>query len=161
MQEYVDYTRTELLKVCGDLFALQSTWTDRQKRGLLLQRLRERSILVEALAVLLKKPDADGYDLLAHLAFGQKVPSRDERAKALHNLHQQFFAGFTPAAREVLEALVEKYRLGGITELDKPEVFNVPPFDHMGNIIGVARRFGGVEELVGAVGELGRRVYEV
>ena len=161
VQEYVDYTRTELLKVCGDLFALQSTWTDRQKRGLLLQRLRERSILVEALAVLLKKPDADGYDLLAHLAFGQKVPSRDERAKALHNLHQQFFAGFTPAAREVLEALVEKYRLGGITELDKPEVFNVPPFDHMGNIIGVARRFGGVEELVGAVGELGRRVYEV
>jgi len=160
VQEYVDYTCTELLKVCGDLFALQSTWTDRQKRGLLLQRLRERSILVEALAILLKKPDADGYDLLAHLAFGQKVHSRDERAKALHNLHQQFFAGFTPQAREVLEALVEKYRLGGITELDKPEVFNVPPFDRMGNIIGVARRFGGVEELVGAVGELQRRVYE-
>jgi hypothetical protein len=37
------------------------------------------------------------------------------------NLHQQFFAGFTPEAREVLDALVEKYRLGGITELDKPE----------------------------------------
>jgi len=51
--------------------------------------------------------------------------------------------------------------LGGITELDKPEVFNVPPFDRMGNIIGVAHRFGGIEELVGAVGELQRRVYEV
>jgi type I restriction enzyme R subunit len=62
-------------------------------------------------------------------------------------------------AHEVLEALVEKYRLGGITDLDKPEVFNVPPFDHMGNIIGVAHRFGGVEELTGAVGELQRRVY--
>ncbi len=160
VQEYVDYTRSELLQVCGDLFALQTAWTDRQKRGILLRRLQDKSILVEALAILLKKPDADGYDLLAHLAFGQKVHSRDERAKALRNLHQQFFAGFTPEAREVLEALVEKYRLGGITELDKPEVFNVSPFDRMGGIIGVAHRFGGIEELTGVVGELQRRVYE-
>jgi len=33
-------------------------------------------------------------------------------------------------------------------------------FDHIGNIIGVAHRFGGIEELVGVVGELPKRVYE-
>jgi hypothetical protein len=38
-------------------------------------------------------------------------------------------------------------------------VFNVPPFDRMGRIIGVAQRFGGVEELVEAVEELGQRIY--
>jgi hypothetical protein len=37
--------------------------------------------------------------------------------------------------------------------------FNALLSDRMGNIIGVAYRFGGIEELVGAMGDLGRRIY--
>jgi len=42
----------------------------------------------------LEAPDADAYDLLAHLAFNAPLISSDERAKAFLNRNQDFLGHF-------------------------------------------------------------------
>lgn len=158
-KDYLEYARREVVSVCSDLLALETTWRDRNRRQELLQGLRRKDVFLEALAVILKQPNADDFDLLAHLAFDQKVHSREERAVALRNLHREFFETFNPKAREVIENLVEKYRYGGIAELDKPQVFSIPPFDKLGGIRGTGRRFGGIQQLRHAVDSLQRMIY--
>jgi type I restriction enzyme R subunit len=53
------------------------------------------------------------YDLLAHLAFGAPIRTRSERAVAFRNREQAFLRRYSEAAREVILALLEKYRVGG------------------------------------------------
>jgi type I restriction enzyme R subunit len=59
----------------------------------------------------------------------------------------------------VLLALLEKYQVGGVEEIANPKVFRLPPFDEMGQVIGVMQRFGDVEDLGEAVDEVQRRLY--
>jgi type I restriction enzyme R subunit len=59
----------------------------------------------------LEAPDADAYDLLAHLAFNAPLVSHDERVKAFLNRNQDFLGRFRGKARETLELLVDKYRV--------------------------------------------------
>jgi type I restriction enzyme R subunit len=61
----------------------------------------------------------------------------------------------------VLEALLEKYRLGGVDQMTDPRVFRLPPFKAMGELRGVVQRFGGTEPLRQTLAELQRRLYEV
>jgi len=59
-----------------------------------------QNVSPELLARLLEAPDADAYDLLAHLAFNAPLVSRDERAKAFLNRNQDFLGHFKGKARE-------------------------------------------------------------
>jgi len=50
-------------------------------------------------------------------------------------------------AREVILALLEKYRLAGVQEMSDPTVFRLSPFREMGQAPGVIKRFRGAETL--------------
>jgi type I restriction enzyme R subunit len=114
-------------------------------------------VYVDILRAILQRPDADAFDLLAHVAFGADIHSCEERAAALFNLHRQFFEQFGPEAREVLQTLVEKYRYGGVSEVTDPRIFALAPFNS--DVRKVAERFGGIPALRAAIDELVRRLY--
>lgn len=63
---------------------------------------------------------------------------------------------YSPAAREVVLALLEKYQVGGVDEIATAQVFQLPHFDRMGQVVGVQQRFGGVDGLRQAVREAQR-----
>ena len=119
--------------------------------------LESRMVHLDILREILHRPDADAYDLLAHVAFGADLHSCEERANALFNLHKEFFETFDEDARSVLLALVEKYRYGGVIEVADPAVFTLAPFNS--DVRHVARPFGGIAELRAAIDELIRRLY--
>lgn len=158
VNEYVEYSKGEVVKRAASIHDLRDIWIDPSKRGTFLEELREQSVHPEVLAKLIERPDADTFDVLASLAFAAPVISRDERAKAVENLGQQFLSAFGPDAREVLLALLEKYRLAGVDEL-RPEVFRIPPFDRMGYAAGVTARFGDPERLRTAMDRLQKEIY--
>ena len=64
---------------------------------------------LDALAAVTHQPDADPLDLLLHVAYNAPLLTRRERAKALQSKRANFFNTFTPAAREILEVLLDKY----------------------------------------------------
>jgi type I restriction enzyme R subunit len=98
--------------------------------------------------------------VLASVAFGRDVRTRDQRIVAFTTRNADFINSFPPAAREVLLALLDKYRLGGVDELQHAGVFQTPPFDRMGFAPGVVQRFGDVKRFRTAITGLTARLYE-
>jgi len=157
--EYIEYSKKGVIQRVASLRDLWEIWTDPLKREKFLEALRGQSIYPDLIASLLKRPDADSFDVLGHIAFDVPIFTREERANAFKNLYGEFLRTFDPQAQEVILALLEKYRVGGVDEISKPEVFRIPPFDKMGFLRGVARLFGGFDQLRQALDELQKGLY--
>ncbi len=159
LEQYLDYTRRRVLAQVSDPARLQAVWVDPEQRVDFLQALQRASVYVDVLAEVLQQPEADQFDLLAHIAYGLPVYTRSQRATAFINREQRFLDRHTAAAREVVLALLEKYRIWGLEEMADPRVFRLSPFREMGQAQGVIRRFGNVAALQTSMGELQRRLY--
>jgi len=156
--EYIEYAKEGVVERVATLDDLYQVWTDSSTRDAFLKDLREHSIYPNLLASLFKKPDADTFDVLAHLAFGAPLLTRDERANAFLNKRSEFLRALGADAQEVLLSLLDKYRMGGVEQI-KPAVFNIPPFDKFGYIRGVAEMFGGIDKLKEAIEQLQKGLY--
>jgi type I restriction enzyme R subunit len=138
---------------------LHEKWADPKYRQEVIEHLEERGIDLQALAEQSKAPDSDPFDLLCHVAFNAPLRTRRDRAEALRRKTPDFWTKFPPEAREVLNAILDKYAEHGVRELVVPQVLEVPPLSSMGNVLELARRFGGEENLAAAVRELQVRLY--
>jgi type I restriction enzyme R subunit len=123
-----------------------------------LDELRRSSIHPEVLAEVLGRPEADAFDLLCHIAFGDPIRTRSERVTAFRNREQAFINAHREEARQVILELLEKYRIGGIEELE-PEIFGVSPFREWGGATRISHWFGGVEQLGRSLTEVRKRIY--
>jgi len=157
--EYVEYSKDGIVKRAATLQDLYKIWLDNIKRNKFMEELRHESIYPELLASILRVPDADTFDIIAHVAFGAPILTRDERAQVFINKKRLFLAALGDSAQKVILALLDKYRIGGIEQITRPEVFRTPPFDKMGYLRGVAAVFGGFDKLKSAIEELQRGLY--
>lgn len=161
LEQYKDHSITLIRKYAPNVEQLRLVWIDSEKRRTFLRELEKESVHVQILAEVLNQPEADQFDILANLAFDTPIYNRDQRAEAFTNSQQSFLNQYDEKAREVLLALLDKYRLGGVEELARPEIFRVPPFDQMGQAPGIIKRFGNAGRLRQAVAELQRRLYRM
>ncbi|MFA4905428.1 MAG: DEAD/DEAH box helicase family protein [Candidatus Margulisiibacteriota bacterium] len=159
VEEYVDYARKEVAGKVRHIEDLREVWLEPDKRKVFLEELSQKSIYPELIAELKNRPDLDGFDILANVAFGVIPLSRDERAETLQTQSARFLAAFSEDAREVVHALIERYRLAGIEDIENPLVFQLPPFDRMGGIHEAERRFGTIDKLKVTIGNIRKRIY--
>ena len=103
--------------------------------------------------------EADTFDLLCHLAFTGPLRTRRERADRVKKEEKLFFEQYRPEARAILGDLLEKYAEHGTAQFLIPDVLKVPPISERGNVIEIARLFGGSEKLKAAVDELQTLLY--
>lgn len=151
VQQYIDHAGEQIRSVAGDVGTLAELWRDPTKRAELHKQLRAGDADPEVLAVLLGRPDADEYDLLAHAAYQADIRSREERARLVEQAEDKFLAKFTDVQRQVVASLIDKYRLAGVEEIASAEVFSVAPFvEEFGGVQGLIKLFGGAA----AVGRL-------
>jgi len=159
MEEYVEYAGKEVAGKVRHIEDLRAVWLDPEKRGAFLDELSQKSVYPEILAELLKRPDLDGFDVLAYVAYGAVPLTRDERTEALQNMESRFIQAFPDNARKIVYSLLEKYRLHGIEEIENPHVFELSPFDRMGGIREVEKQFGTMDKLKRAVAGIRNRLY--
>ena len=160
-QQYLDYTsaRVQQVSQAHKVEELLEIWVDGERRHKFLQDLQQASVYVDVLADVLGQTETDQFDLLCHLAFGAPLRTRSERAAAFLNRESRFLGSYTPPAREVILALLEKYRALGIDEISDPRIFRLPPFLEMGQAPGVAQRFGSLPNLQRSLSEMQHRIY--
>ena len=103
--------------------------------------------------------DVDDFDFITHVAYDQKPLTRRERAENVKK--RDFLHKYSGVARDVLEALLDKYMNEGITEIEKTEVLKLDPFRRMGNPARIAKLFGGKEGYLQAVKELEDEIYRI
>lgn len=156
--EYIEYCKDGMVKKFLNLEQLKVLWRDRERRLALKQDLEESGINLNVLANLLKKPDADEFDLIAHLVFDAPLLTRDDRTQGI-KLAKEFIEGYKPEAREIILELIDRARRYGTDELGRPHLWRTPPFDKLGFLKGVAKVFGGIEKLKQALQNLETRYY--
>ena len=159
--EFTDYVTQNIRRLNLTAEHLRQVWTQAEQRKEILDQLRARGIDPDHLAHVTHHEEADALDLLLHVAYNAPLVTRRERAEKLRQKKANFFNTFTPAAREILETLLEKYADYGIGEFDQlPRVLQVSPFDRYGSTYEIYQLFGGAEKMLQAVDELQKFLYE-
>jgi len=158
--QYIEYARENVRKKVLTLDDLRKIWINRESRRKFLEELKAKSINPELIAQLLDRPDADAFDIIAHVAFDAPILSRDDRAQAFLNEKQQFINSFNETARNVLINLIEKYKTGGINEIST-EALESPDIQRIGKLKDIIDSFGGIDKLINIFENVSRSLYEI
>lgn len=158
-ESIVDYTKTNILGTYASLDNFIRQWTTEEKKSKIQELLRTRGIDLEAMKKEQGMSDVDDFDFICHIAFDQKPLTRRERANNVKK--RDFLSKYKGVAREVLEALLEKYMNTGIYEIEKTEILKLDPFIKLGKPSRITQYFGGKEGYKKAVRELEHEIYEV
>ncbi len=153
--QFTDYTADKVRTLYRNAAELRNEWADPEKRREIIDRLEERGIDFDHLAETANQPDADPLDLICHLAFNAPLRTRRERAQRLRSEQPDFFKQYGDEARQILEDLLDKYTEHGTAQFVIPDILELPPINAHGNVIEIAKRFGGIESLRDAAGDSG------
>jgi type I restriction enzyme R subunit len=157
--KFADYAAEKVRTLYPSAPELREQWANPSKRSEIIQKLAERGISFDELAASANQPDADPFDLLCHVAFNAPLRTRRERAQRLREKRKDFFDQYGTEARDVLDELIEKYAIYGTAEFVLPGALQVPPISDRGNVIEIAKLFGGAEKLRDAVAQLQTLLY--
>ena len=158
-RQLTDYTAEKVRTLYPSASDLRRDWLSPDRRADIVERLLRHGVDIETLGESLDKPDADPFDLLCHLAFNAPLRTRHERSTRVKQEEAEFFEQYGPAAREVLEAMLDKYSEYGSVQFKLPDILQIPPISEWGNVIEIADRFGGAAPMREAVAEMQRRLY--
>lgn len=152
-----DYTRIQLKKRFVSLDAFLQTWTDADKKQAIVETLETQGVFFDELAKETGK-DFDPFDLVCHIAFGQKPLTRRERADNVKK--KNYFAQYGDTARKVLDMLLDKYADEGIANIEQTEVLRTPDFAPLGSPVELIMSFGGKPQYQAALRKLELALYQ-
>ena len=156
-ENIIDYTRENVVGEYASLENFIRRWSATDKKEEIRTLLQNRGIDLAALKKEQGMEDVDDFDFICHVAFDRKPLTRRERADNVKK--RDFFSKYGDAAREVLEALLDRYMNYGIYEVEKTEILKLDPFLKMGKPAKIASYFGGRDGYLKAVQELEDAIY--
>ncbi|WP_087144542.1 type I restriction-modification enzyme R subunit C-terminal domain-containing protein [Crenothrix polyspora] len=135
-------------------------WAEADKKQAIIQELTQQGVFWQELQQTVSQKlgyELDPFDLICHIVFDQPPLSRKERADNVKK--RDYFSKYQGAAKQVLEALLDKYADVGIEEIEKTEVITQAPFSNMGTAVELLTAFGGKANYVKAVKALEDELY--
>lgn len=157
-ESIVDYTKSNILGKYASLDNFISKWTSEEKKEAIRELLKEQGIDLEQMKAEQGMTDVDDFDFICHVAFNQKPLTRKERANNVKK--RDFLSKYSGVAREVLEAILDKYMNTGIYEIEKTEILQLDPFKKFGKPSKIATYFGGKAGYIQAVKALEEELYK-
>ncbi len=158
-ESIIHYTKSNVIGEYASLDGFIRQWTAEAKKESIRELLRERGIDLNAMKDEQAMQDVDDFDFICHVAFDAKPLTRKERANNVKK--RDFLSKYTGAAREVLDALLDRYMNEGVYEIEKTEVLKLDPFKKLGKPALIAKLFGGKEGYLKAVRELEDEIYRI
>lgn len=156
-ESIVDYTKENIRGEYASLDNFIRKWSKEEKKEKIREMLLERGIDLELMKADQNMADVDDFDFICHVAFDKKPLTRKERANNVKK--RDFLSKYSGVAKEVLEALLDKYMNTGIYEIEKTEILKLDPFLKLGKPAKIAGYFGGKAGYMQAVKELEEAIY--
>ena len=159
-ESITDFTRKQIRKRYASLDDFVKNWTEAERKKAIVDELKDYSVLVDAVRE--KNPalaNADIFDVICHVAFDQPPVTRRERANNVKK--RNYFAKYEGKAREVLEALLDKYADYGILNLEDSDILDTAPFNKIGKPQKIVKLFGGLDKFEQALKDLENEIYKV
>ena len=158
-ENIIDYTRKNIRGAYADLRAFVNTWSKAEKKAAITEALAKRGIDLEQIKRDQGMADVDDFDFIIHVAYDGKPLTRRERADNVKK--RDFLHRYSGVAREVIEALLDKYADDGIDEIEKTEILKLDPFRKIGKPSRIAKLFGGRKGYLQAVKDLENEIYRI
>ena len=156
-ESITDYTKENVRGEFATLDAFIREWRQDPKKEKIRDMLLERGIDLELMKAEQGMEGVDDFDFICHVAYDKKPLTRRERAGNVKK--RDFFGKYSGVAREVLEALLDKYMNMGIYEIEKTDILKLDPFLKYGKPSKISSYFGGKDGYMSAVRELANAIY--
>ena len=154
-----DHTKEIIKGQFASLDEFLNKWNTTERKEAIIAELTEQGILVEALYEAVDK-QVDLFDLICHVAYDQPPLTRKERANNVKK--RNYFTKYGDQARNVLEALLDKYADEGIENMESMQVLQVKPLSDFGSAIEIVNGiFGSRAKYLKAIKELETELYKV
>ncbi len=157
-ESIIDYTKTNILGQYASLDSFIRQWSAEEKKKAISDTLKARGIDLDALKADQGMSDVDDFDFICHVAYDSTPLTRKERANNVKK--RDFLSKYTGVAREVLEALLDKYMNTGIYEIENTDILKLDPFTKMGKPSRIVKQFGGKDAYLKAIRELEEELYK-
>ncbi|MGY0218370.1 EcoAI/FtnUII family type I restriction enzme subunit R [Endozoicomonadaceae bacterium StTr2] len=155
-----DYTRSCVKKQFTSMDDFLRKWSDADQKKAIIDELAEQGVFWDELQTSVTKKlgyEMDAFDLICHIVFDQPPLSRRERAENVKK--RNYFTKYEGAARQVLEALLDKYADTGVEHIENIKVLQLDPFSRLGTAPELIRHFGGKAGYLKAVSDLENALY--
>lgn len=156
-ESLIDYTKKNILQQYSRLDEFLRTWTEAEKKQAIIDELQDDGVLLEAVREELGKTELDDFDLICHIAYDKAPLTKKERAENVKKRH--YLYKYSDIAKEVIEALLDKYANDGIKEIEDTKVLQLKEFAKIGSPMKIVKAFGGKEAYLKAVQELENEIY--
>lgn len=160
-ESLTDYTRQCVKKRFNTLKDFLRTWSEADKKKAVIEELREQGVFWDELREDVRNKhgiEMDAFDLIAHIVFDEPPRSRRERADNVKK--RNYFSKYQGAARQVLEALLEKYADTGIEPIEDVKILTLDPFSRIGAPMELLQAFGGKPGYEQALKDLESALYQ-
>jgi type I restriction enzyme R subunit len=155
-----DYTKKCVRKHYASMDEFLRRWTSPERKKAIMDEMAAQGVLWEPLAEEVEKKQGqalDPFDLVCHVAFDQPPLSRRERAENVRK--RDYFTRYGGTARQVLEALLDKYADTGIENVEDIKVLQLDPFTRLGSAVELVKAFGGKDRYLQAIQDLETQLY--
>lgn len=159
-ESLIDYTKKNLQAEFATLNEFIKKWNEADKKTILIDELAERGVMFAELSEEVKQKtgkDLSIFDLICHVAFDMPPLSRKERAENVKK--RNYFGKYSEKAREILNALIDKFADDGIMQIETKEILKFQPFDKFGTPYEIIKEFGGKEQYEQAIKELEKELF--
>lgn len=158
-ESVTDYTRKTLKDKYSTLNAFVMEWDNADRKKKILDGIEYGEELIKAVRE--EDPslkDVDVFDIICHVAFDQKPLTRKER---MNNVKKRGYLNkYSGKAREVLEALMDKYQEDGVLNFEDSHVLELAPFNTIGSRAKIMKLFGGKNGYNKAITEIENELYK-
>lgn len=156
-ESLVDYTKKNVREQYATLDDFIQKWNGDEKKAAICEELEVRGVFLDQLREQSGKDDIDDFDLICHIAYDAKALTRSER---VNNVRKRgYLYQFSDAARQVLEALLDKYATAAIRDLDDIKILQLSEFREIGSPKQIVMIFGGKEGFLQAAQALENELY--
>lgn len=155
-ESVTEYSRKSIIKRFRTMNDFLKEWTKTDQKSAIIEELEEQGVLFDELKRETGK-DLDPFDLILHIAYQKPPLTRRDRATQV--IKRNYFEKYGDQAKEVLNALLEKYADQGIKAIEDLKILNVSPLIEMGTPIQIVNYFGGKDQYLEALQEMKKVIY--
>jgi type I restriction enzyme R subunit len=160
-ESLTDYTKQCVKKQFATLKDFLRQWSDAEQKKAIIEQLAEQGIFWDDLHTTVSNKlgyELDPFDLICHIVYDQPPLSRKQRAEQLKS--RNYFNQYQGAAKQVLEALLDKYADTGIEPIEDVKILTLDPFSKMGAPMELLNAFGGKAHYQKVLRDLEDQLYQ-
>ncbi|WP_165056360.1 MULTISPECIES: EcoAI/FtnUII family type I restriction enzme subunit R [unclassified Adlercreutzia] len=152
-----DYTRKNILGEYDTLDHFLIAWNAEDRKQAIIDELTERGVFLNELRRESGQHEMGDFDLICHVAYDAKPLTRSERANNVKKAG--YLYEYEGVAREVLEALLDKFATSNLVDLDDARILSLEEFRQFGSPVTIVKVFGGKDKFVEAAQGLENALY--